>query len=144
MESVIKLALHEYGVKEISGPHHNPQILKYFEYIGQSWVKDDETSWCSAFANFIAKKAGLEHSGKLDARSWLKVGEETDSPNVGDIVVLWRDSKTSWKGHVGFFVNADKERIYILGGNQNNRVCIMAYPIDRLLSYRKLRPDGWV
>lgn len=140
MNTVINNALKEYGVKEVVGGQHNPQILKYFSYIGHSWVKDDETSWCSAFANYVAMRSGMESSGKLNARSWLNVGEPVDVPNVGDIVVLWREKKNSWKGHVGFFVNATNDRIYILGGNQNNRVCIAAYPSDRLLGFRKLRP----
>lgn len=139
MDSVINIALKEYGVKEYAGSvHNNPKILKYFEYIGHSWVKNDETAWCSAFVNYVCKKAGYQYSTKLNARSWLTVGSPVDVPRVGDVVVLWREKPDSWKGHVGFFVNADKDKIYILGGNQNNRVCIAAYPKNRLLSYRSI------
>lgn len=72
---LLQIALSQYGVAEIPGKNHNPEVLKYFTEIGHSWVKDDETSWCSAFMNWVAMKAGAERSGKLDARSWLAVGE---------------------------------------------------------------------
>lgn len=135
----IKLALSQIGVKEIVGLEHNPQILRYFDEIGHDWVDNDEMAWCSAFVNWVCIKNNLPMSGKLNARSWLKVGvplEEGCEPEVGDIVVLWRVSKTSWKGHVGFFISNRNGYIYILGGNQGNEVCIRAYSEYRLLEYR--------
>jgi uncharacterized protein (TIGR02594 family) len=79
------------------------------------------------------------HSGKLNARSWLTVGGETSEPEVGDIVVLWRESPTSWKGHVGFYVRETEHLIFVLGGNQHNQVGINGYGKHRLLGYRKLQ-----
>lgn len=139
MNNVIPIALMEYGVKEIPGGKDNPDVLKYFDYLGFDGSKlKDETSWCSAFANYCAKMAGYPYSGKLTARSWLKVGEEECDPKIGDIVVFWRESINSWKGHVGFYINHDEENIYVLGGNQNNMVRISAYPAQRLLGYRRI------
>ena len=136
---IIKAALNEYGVAEIPGPVENsPRILEYFAEIGHSWVKDEAVAWCSAFVNFIAKVTGHEYSGKLNARSWLTTGQRTTSPEPGDVVVLWRGDKTSWKGHVGFFVKRDDSQIWILGGNQSNQVCIAPYSAERLLDYRVL------
>lgn len=137
--SILKRAFSQYGVKEIAGNNHNPKILKYFSFIGHSWVNDDETAWCSAFVNWAAKKEGLNYSGKLNARSWMKVGEPTKTPVIGDIVVFWRDKPTSWKGHVGIYINSDKHFIYVLGGNQSNQVNIKAIRKNRLLGYRKLK-----
>ena len=45
-------AMSFYGLKEVPGKEHNPKILEFFEDIGHEWVKDDETSWCSAFINY--------------------------------------------------------------------------------------------
>ncbi len=139
MKKVIEIALSQYGVKEVKGTVDNPAIVKYFDDLGYDGKKlKDETSWCSAFANWCAKKAGLPFTGKLNARSWLRIGKKTDTPEMGDIVVLWRESKSSWKGHVGFFIREDFDFIYMLGGNQKNQVCISAYPKERLLSYIKI------
>ncbi|CAL2095863.1 conserved protein of unknown function [Tenacibaculum sp. 190524A02b] len=139
MNKILKVAFSQYGVEEIEGKKDNPQIVKYFTEIGFNGEKlKDETAWCSAFANWVAKKAGKVISGKLNARSWLKVGRLVTSPQMGDVVVLWRESPNSWKGHVGFFIRKTNRHIYILGGNQRNSVCIIAYPINRLLQYRRL------
>lgn len=127
-----------YGLKEVPGEKHNPIILNFFAEIGHKWVQTDETAWCSAFINYLAKMNGYEYSGELDARSWLKVGESAKYPNPGDMVVLWRESITSWKGHLGFFVRDDGEHVWIFGGNQNNSVCILPYKRDQVLDYRVL------
>jgi uncharacterized protein (TIGR02594 family) len=137
--AIINLALSQIGTKETPGYRDNPEVLKYFNEIGFDGAKlKDETAWCSAFANWVCKTTGFEYSKKLNARSWQKVGTETTNPEIGDIVVLWRESPTSWKGHVGFFIAERNGYIYILGGNQNNQVKISAYEKNRLLSYRSL------
>ena len=92
MVDLLTKALSQYGVKEIKGEKHNEQIVKYFHEIGHEWVQDDETAWCSAFMNWVAKTQGYEYSGKLNARSWLDVGANIKSPQVGDVVVFWRVS----------------------------------------------------
>lgn len=135
---VIDMALSQYGIKEIVGKSHNKEVLKYFSEIGHSWVKNDETAWCSAFVNWVCKKVGKPYSGKLNARSWMDIGEKVDMADLGDIVVFWRESKDSWKGHVGFFIRETPSWIYVLGGNQNNQVKIQAYPKSRLLGYRRI------
>jgi len=139
MKDLLYKALGQYGVKEIAGEVDNPVIVDYFREIGHSWVKDDETAWCSAFVNWCAKTTGYEYSGKLDARSWFSVGESVLKPMTGDVVILWRVSKDSWKGHVGIFINQDSKNIYILGGNQSNSVRISPYSKGRLLGYRRLK-----
>ena len=74
----------------------------------------------------------------LNARSWLNVGYSVQAPQVGDVVVLWRDSIDSWQGHVGFFLNRCNSQVYLIGGNQSNSVSVQAYDIERVLSYRRL------
>lgn len=139
MESeILEIALKEYGTQEFVGSDHNSEVLKYFSEAGFNFIKDDETAWCSAFINWCALKANKDRSKKLNARSWLKVGCQTYSPEIGDIAVFWRDSPESWKGHVGLFIRSHEGWVYVLGGNQNNQVGIKAYPESQLLQYRKL------
>lgn len=134
-----RIAESQLGVEEnTSTSEHNPRILSYAREIGYGGVQDDETAWCSIFANWCALKAGLPYSGKLNARSWLDVGTSTTQPQPGDVVVFWRDSPNSWTGHVAFYVGHGNGVINVLGGNQANRVCVMAYRSDRLLGYRRL------
>ena len=136
--TLLEVAMSQYGITETPGSKHNPEVLKYFHEMGHDWIKTDETAWCSAFINWCAMWADKPFSDKLNARSWLDVGEEVEVPNVGDIVVLWRESVNSWKGHVGIFIREAGNTVYILGGNQNNSVNVKAYPKDRVLQYRRL------
>lgn len=139
MEEVFKRALSQYGLKEIVGERHNPQILMYFQVAGHKWVQNDELAWCSAFVNWCAREENFESTGKLNARSWLDVGLEVKTPEIGDLVIFWRTKKDSVYGHVGFYINKHEGYIYTLGGNQGNMVNISPYPEYRLLGYRRLR-----
>ena len=125
--------------REIYGEEHNSVIVKMSQEF-LSWVNDDEIPWCSSFVNYTSALAGYELSGKLNARSWENIGVcSMSDPRPGDIVVLWRTSKYSWKGHVGYFVrfSDDGKYIYLKGGNQSNRVNITKYPIERLVTIRR-------
>ena len=135
----LELAFSQYGIKEIPGNEDNPEVTKYFNEIGFDGSKlKDETAWCSAYVNWVCKKSGLPFSGRLDARSWLNVGCKVNTPKLGDVVVFWRESKSSWKGHVAFFIKEDGNFIWVLGGNQSNQVNISVYPKERLLAYIQL------
>lgn len=139
MSKALEIALSQYGIEETKGEKDNPEVLKYFDALGFNGSQlKDETAWCAAFANWVLKQSKLRYTGKLNARSFLHIGEKTDDPKQGDIVVLWRGSKHGWKGHVGFYINETKDHINILGGNQMNKVCIMPYAKNRLLEYRKI------
>ncbi len=134
----IQIALAEYGQKEIVGDKHNPRIVQYSTDIGNTWVKTDEVHWCSEFVNWCLLKAGIKGTNSAVARSFLTWGVETKTPQVGDIVVLWRDPKGSNNGHVGFYIGETTTQIRILGGNQSDEVNIKLFPKDQLLSYRKV------
>lgn len=133
-----EIALGEYGTKEIDGPDHNPEVLKYFKEAGFPQIIDDETSWCSAFMNWCVMKAGMPGTGSLAARSWMNWGERVFDPQLGDIAVFWRNNPAGWQGHVGFFVKQNGTHVWVLGGNQSNQVNIQPYPGIQLLGYRKL------
>jgi len=101
-----------------------------------------KTAWCAGFVNAVLNQTGDEGTSKTDgalsARSFLNWGKSVSEPQEGDVVVLWRESKSSWKGHVGFFAGFDDNGdILVLGGNQNNSVSIKSYDKDRLLGYRR-------
>lgn len=133
-----QFALQEYGIKAIVGAIHNPDVLKYFSDIGAAWVRDDETAWCAAFVNWCLMKAKLKYSGQLNARSFLTYGTATETPKLGDIVVLWRISRDGPYGHVGFFVKQTHDQVFILAGNQSNAVNITAFDKNFLLGYRSI------
>jgi hypothetical protein len=58
----------------------------------------------------------------------------------GDVVIFWRGDRDGWQGHVAFFDSwAANGRIRVLGGNQNNQMCIASYDASQILGYRRLR-----
>lgn len=136
------LALTHLGQKEIPGVKNNPLILRWLRRLA-SWINEEETPWCSAFVNAMAAEAGYESSGKLNARSWLDVGEPVHIRNArqGDVVIYWRVEKNGWEGHVGFVHDIDLPRglIRTLGGNQADSVSIATYSTTQVLGFRRLR-----
>lgn len=134
-----EIAKGKLGMKEIPGVDHNPEIIAMFAKVGHSWVKDDETAWCAAFAGWAMELAGVKSTGKLNAKSYMTWGNPVDPAEAqeGDIVVFSRGNPSGWQGHVGFYVGRKGDKILVLGGNQSNAVTIAEYPASRLLAVRR-------
>ena len=129
------MAKKELGTKEVAGTNtHNARIQEYLR--AANTVAGDETAWCSAFVNWVMQQYGYSRTVQPNARSWTNWGKGIPSPRYGCIVVLWREIQSSWKGHVGFYYKSDSNNIWLLGGNQGNKVCVQSYPANRLLGYR--------
>lgn len=131
----LKLAFSYEGLKEVPGKKHNPEILMFFADAGFPGVKDDETAWCAAFANAILARSGLPGTNSLAARSFLNWGKATESPRRGDLVVFSR-GKSSWQGHVAFYLGETKTHVIVIGGNQRNEVNVSTYSKETVLGYR--------
>lgn len=136
-ERMYYLAYGELGVAEFAGPRFNPRIGEYQKTVGV--YPDDEVAWCAAFVNWLCWVVGIVGSGSSAARSFLRWGEKTtlDDAKPGDVVVLWRESPGSWKGHVGIYHDHDDTTVTLLGGNQGNQVCFKKYDIGRVLEVRR-------
>lgn len=136
--NLVLLAMQYYGQAAIPGGKSNPVVIGFFQKAGHYEIKDDDIPWCSAFMNTIAQQAGAPSSGSLMARSWLEIGKKVDSPKFGDVVIFWRDKPDGVLAHVGLVVAAIGEKLWVLGGNQNNEVRVSMYTKERVLGYRRL------
>lgn len=136
---LIIFALSEYGLKETPGVADNPFILQMAKDCGFKDYVADSIAWCSLTMNWVALKCGYERSKSLAARSWLNIGEPVTEPELGDIVVLWRDDPHGAFGHVGLYVNKQEPVIYLLAGNQGDALNITGFNKNRLLGYRRLK-----
>jgi uncharacterized protein (TIGR02594 family) len=135
------------GVKEVSGPTANPQILAMLQ-LDNAWPQDDSVAWCSAFANYVAWLLRLPRSKDLRARSWLLVGTPVkleDAQPGFDVVIFSREGSTSdptvidAPGHVAFYAGRDDmDRVLALGGNQGDCVCVEAFSATKVLGIRRL------
>ncbi len=133
----VAVALGEYGITELVGTASNPRIKEYLRStkLPETYVVDD-TPWCSAFINWCMVQSGFKGTGLANARSWLAWGKRLTVPTMGAVAVLWRESPASAKGHVAFFIRRDGAHMWLLSGNQQNKVCIDRYPTSQLLEFR--------
>ena len=117
----------EVGVMEIEGDEDNPRIVEYHSATSLH-ATDDETPWCSAFANWCMKQVGIVGTDSAASISWRTWGQEV-GPVPGSLVCF--------NGHVGFLhsIRADG-KLLILGGNQSNQVKITPYDKNKALTYR--------
>lgn len=131
----MEVAEGEKGISQFPLGQSNPRITEYHNCTNIRGY-DDKASWCSLFINWCMAQVGIEGTGSALARSWLEWGDVIEAPKYGCIAILSRDDPSSWKGHVGFFLRADSEHVYLLGGNQLEQVREHFYPINSILGYR--------
>lgn len=119
------------GLREVPGAKHNSTILGWLKRL-KSWFKDDETPWCGTFVAQALDLVGLKPvKNWFRALAWKDYGVET-SPKLGAVLVFTR----SGGGHVGFYAGEDKQRFYVLGGNQGNAVSYTWIEKSRLVACR--------
>ena len=128
----LRLAYSHLGLHEIVGPHHNAEILGWWERLSLPF-KDDETPWCAGFVNAMVQAADLPIVGQNRAAAlgwrWNGYGTRLDGPALGAIMSMERPGKPG-SGHMTFVAGRDKNgNIMGLGGNQGNMV-----------SYQPLQP----
>ena len=122
------IAESELGVNE----RDNPEMIRAFhKTVGI--VGGAEVPWCSSFMSYCFEHAGYGGPRTAWARDWLAFGYETNEPKKGDVCIF---SRNITQGHVGFFIKEDKDYIWILSGNCDNKVKIKPYPRSNLLGIR--------
>lgn len=91
-------------MQELEKAYNNSDIVKYLQStsLGRDMSRDEETAWCSSFANWCIEKSGYPGTGNALAESWRKWGEKIDEPCYGAITVTTRASNPV-KYHVGFY-----------------------------------------
>lgn len=124
----------EIGVREMPGREAHPRIVEYHsatQLATRPAGESDETPWCSSLVCWVMERHGGSPRSAW-ARSWATWGVECGL-RTGAIVVLTRGTRS---GHVGFLERAEGDKLWLLGGNQANSVCVRAYPTSRLLAVR--------
>lgn len=127
----VNTALKFYGMSAVS-----PQIVALIHAEFDPNFNLGTEAWCAAFLNAILKACGLQTSGSAAAMSFTNVGQSTNVPQFGDIVIFWRGTAESGLGHVGLFIRQDTAGIWVLGGNEDGVVEIKPEPANQLIGYR--------
>ncbi len=111
------------GTREVPGPGSNSVIENWADALGLPY-RGDDIPWCGLFVAHCIGAALPDEplpANPLGARNWIRFGQ-TCEPGLGSVLVFWRESRASGKGHVGFYTGEDAEGFYVLGGNQSDAV----------------------
>jgi uncharacterized protein (TIGR02594 family) len=130
------------GLSEIAGARHEKRIVEMYRAAGHPEIKDDETAWCAAYVNWCLSQAGIDGTGSLMARSFVKYGRglhRTDTIPRGAIAIWPRGAPPS--GHVNIVLHDDGAYVWCIGGNQskagtNGAVTIGKYAKGQAVAYR--------
>lgn len=102
----------------------------------------DQFAWCAALVDSILTDIGGERIedeyDRIRARSYSEIGEPVNlsSAQLGDIVVI---DNQQGGNHVAFFAGGNGDEMFLLGGNQNDKVNIASFPTTSLRSIRRLK-----
>ena len=141
-QRIITIAKNEIGNGEI-GKNNSGQYVKLYN-------KGLESSWCAGFISYCLKQSEYnELDYSLSAKAIYNQAKQqniiTASAQAGDLIVFWRDSPKSWKGHIGIVERIDSNYIYTIEGNKGQfpakvkRVRYAKNNIPKLLGYIKIK-----
>lgn len=145
MSKMLNALLPLLGLAEKVGRGSNPKILEMARTVAASdpalrdlddVYGDDDIPWCGLAVAYAAVVAGYKPSLQpLWALSWAKWGDDAGGPLQGSVAV----KKRNGGGHVGLVhsVSRDGQTVYLLGGNQANKLSIAAYPRSVFVAFRK-------
>lgn len=137
------------GAGEIGGDNRGPWVKKYLTPAGLP----EGNPWCASFVSwcYFQASGGDKHAmpfaycpgarnllEEFKAKGWARGPKSGYQPLPGDIVVWWRESQGSWKGHVGFVHQVQDGMLYTIEGNKSPNVQGFSYVfsrIDKLLGF---------
>lgn len=125
----------------------NPTIVGWLEKHTKfpKEIINARTSWCAAACCAWLEEAKVQSPHSARARDFLAWGISLRFPIYGCALIFERGDPKLGQGHVGFCDLTpplpDPPAVLTLGGNQGNRVSVVAQDMLRLLGARW--PLGW-
>lgn len=138
------------GAGEVGGNNLGPFVKKYLH-----GIVPEGNPWCAGFVSFCFSQnpAGIPFPYTVGARNilqhlkkkgWAQSPNSGYSPKPGDVVVWWRESLPSGKGHVGLVHQLRDGFLYTIEGNKSPKVQGFSYVfsrMDKLLGFGQV-PDA--
>ena len=123
---------------EIGGNNRGPFVNKYL-----NGLVSEGNPWCAGFVSFCFAQhpTGIPFTYSVGARDvlrqfrskgWTQPPDSGYSPKPGDVVVWWRESLPSGKGHVGLVHQLRDGYLYTLEGNKSPKVQGFSYVFSRM------------
>lgn len=147
----IAIAELEAGAKEIGGNNRGKWVRKYFKETGLP----EGNPWCAAFASWCLFSACGEDKSKMPlpylagARNIFRAGRDkgwnVTDPKPGDLIIWWRESLHSGKGHIGYVEAVKDGFVYTVEGNKTPKVARFHYVIgriDQLIGFIRIPDNG--
>jgi len=159
-DMIVRVALEELrdNAREIGGNNQGPWVEKYH--------RNDKASqyawaWCAAFTSWCVAEAckrleypmPFKYTGgaqniykQFDARGWTFEPTDENPPRPGDIVVWWRGTTRTWKGHVGIVWDYRDGVVFVIEGNVGKypaQVAIFTYNVQdmtKLIGFCRIPP----
>jgi len=127
----------EIGKREIGDTNNGPEITRYRQ-LAQCGAPGDP--WCAIFVNAmfaLCRHPALPGTRSPSSQSFRDNRNfvQLSGPALGAVVVFWRISPNSGKGHVGFYYGETAKSVYVLGGNEGNMVQIAPMSKAQLVGY---------
>lgn len=131
------------GAGEVGGNNSGPWVKKYLAPAGLG----EGESWCASFVSwcYLQASGGDRHAmpfaycpgarnllEEFKAKGWASGPKSGYGPQPGDIVVWWRESLSSWYGHVGFVHQVKDGMLYTIEGNKSPNVQGFSYVLSRM------------
>jgi len=132
----IAIALGEIGVRENPARGvSNPRIEQYHAVTSAGEALDD-VPWCSSFVCWCMEMAGVASTRSKAAASWSQWGVDC-TRGFGCIIVFGKHDKDArGTGHVGFCLGTTGHEVFVLGGNQKQRVGIDVRDARKIVTWR--------
>lgn len=123
---------------ELVGLKNNKFIVwlhKTFTWLSAGYFQDS-TAWCKSAFNGACEVAGFKVGDSALAITGKNEGiaVNKDDARLGDWVIL---THPNGRHHIGFFHHYDNFNVFLLGGNQSNRIRISAYPKSEVSFVRR-------
>lgn len=128
--SIVSLANAEVGIIETPiGSNKNQSDGYMHGKNGERYGAIATAPWCSMFASWIYKKAGVpnfstNYAAVYDFYHWGKAAGrfKTSGPQVGDTVIWLESTTTRSNGHIGIVVGVTSSGITTVEGNSSDQV----------------------
>jgi uncharacterized protein (TIGR02594 family) len=130
-------AAKDLGLSEIPGPASHPRIRLAID-MAADWLDEDDskTAWCGCIMGLWCFELDLGvPAARYRAASWLNWGMSVSLAQArkGDVVIFARKGGN----HVALFDRKEGRNVYVLGGNQSNRVSVAPYSEALVLGVRR-------
>lgn len=126
------------GAGEVGGNNRGPFVKKYM-----NGLAPEGEPWCAGFLSYCFSKipSGMPFPYTVGARdvlrqfkkkSWAQPPNSGYVPQPGDVVVWWRESLSSGKGHVSLVHQLSDGFLYTIEGNKSPNVQGFSYVFSRM------------